>query len=271
MATGSDRSRCDPLRSALMLETFSLTALGIVTGAIGSALGLGGGFILVTVFHTIMGWPLIAAVAGSQVCLLAGSLAATYRYLRMGLVDLRLGVLLETPAIAGSLIGAVVAYLLGAKVLTILFGMVALAAAYYMWRDREGSSGEIPSADPPRRVPLAMALSVLAGSVASVLGVGGGVLKVPIMSVVMGLPMRRVVATSSFMIGITAAASALVYHAKGSLWIAPSATVALGVLIGSEIGARLQPRVGTRSLRRIFSGLLLVFALRMVWFVFLKP
>jgi hypothetical protein len=215
-----------------------------------------------------MGWPFLSAVAGSQICVLAGSISATVRYLSDGLPDLRLGVLLEIPTMVGAAAGALLAYLLGAGVLTILFLVVATASAIHMWIHKDGPSQSVSEAPRPKRLVLGMVLSVFAGGIASVLGVGGGILKVPIMSILMCLPMRRVVATSSFMIGITAATSAIVYHGKGSLILAPTATVAVGIMIGSELGARFQRRVGVPVLKKLFALLLVGFALRMAWFTF---
>jgi len=252
-----------------MTDTLLLLLLGFSAGLVGGTLGVGGGFILVPVFHTAMGWPLLSAVAGSQICVLSGSISATGRYLAAGLPDLRLGVLLEIPTMVGAAVGALLAYLLGEKVLTILFVLVATGSAVYMWIRRDGHSSGETGELAPRHVPVGMLLSVFAGGIASVLGVGGGILKVPIMSIVMRVPMRRVVATSTFMIGVTAATSAIVYHAKGSLILVPTATVAMGVMVGSELGARLQHKVAVPILKRMFALLLVGFALRMLWYTFL--
>jgi uncharacterized membrane protein YfcA len=105
--------------------------------------------------------------------------------------------------------------------------------------------------------------SFLAGNISGLLGIGGGIIKVPVMSLVMGVPLRASIATSNFMIGITAAASAVIYYQHG--YISPQTAIpaALGVLVGAQAGSRLGGRVRSQRLKQVFQIILVVFAVRM--------
>jgi uncharacterized membrane protein YfcA len=116
-----------------------------------------------------------------------------------------------------------------------------------------------------RNLPLGMGASFLAGNVSGLLGIGGGIIKVPIMSLVMGMPLRAAIGTSNFMIGVTAATSAVIYYQRGLL--DPNITIptALGVLVGAQMGTRIGGKVRSTSLKLIFQGLLVFFAVQMIY------
>jgi hypothetical protein len=114
-----------------------------------------------------------------------------------------------------------------------------------------------------RRVPVAMAASLAAGAISGLLGVGGGIIKVPVLNTFCGIPIRVAAATSAFMIGVTGAASAFLYFGRGDVALHLTAAVAVGALPGSLLGARLSHRVEARSLKIIMAVVLLVVGLRM--------
>jgi uncharacterized membrane protein YfcA len=116
-----------------------------------------------------------------------------------------------------------------------------------------------------RSLPLGMGASFLAGNVSGLLGIGGGIIKVPIMSLVMGMPLRAAIATSNFMIGVTAATSAIIYYQRGFLDPDIAIPTALGVLVGAQIGTRIGGKVRSHNLKLIFQGLLIVFAVQMLY------
>ena len=108
-------------------------------------------------------------------------------------------------------------------------------------------------------------VALVVGVLGSMLGIGGGIIKVPAMSLVMGMPLRAAIATSNFMIGITAAISAVIYYQRGLLDPSVAIPTALGVLVGAQIGTRIGGKVRSASLKLIFQGLLLVFAVQMLY------
>ncbi|HET9316194.1 MAG TPA: sulfite exporter TauE/SafE family protein, partial [Vicinamibacteria bacterium] len=114
-----------------------------------------------------------------------------------------------------------------------------------------------------RRLPVAMSSSLVAGAVSGLLGLGGGIIKVPVLNTFCGIPIRVAAATSTFMIGVTAAASAFLYFSRGDVALGLTAAVCLGALPGSLLGARLSDRVRARSLKLLMAVVLLVVAVRM--------
>ncbi|GAB4320142.1 MAG: sulfite exporter TauE/SafE family protein [Candidatus Zixiibacteriota bacterium] len=253
----------------LSLETAQLLALGLLAGVFGGALGLGGGFLLVPVFHTVFGWPLIQSVAVSQCCILASSLSATRQYLVRDLVDLRLGVLMGSTTIIGAAVGAAVAARLPGGLLLILFTLITLYAGIRMWRRAAAQRNDQEAVTRHRsRMGIAVSYSGLVGFAAATLGIGGGVLQVPIMHTYLGESIRRATATSAFIIGLTASTSAAIYYRQDVLVLEKAVIVALGVLVGAYIGAANQHRIPTVALRRAMAVVLFAVTLRMALRIF---
>jgi hypothetical protein len=246
-----------------MWELLELTVLGIGVGLASGILGVGGGFMLVPILFTVYDWPILSAAATSHFCGLAASAGATSRYAQAGLVDWSMGVRLETAAMIGAAVAAYSATGLPDSVIAVLFGVVALTGAVRMWLPSPNEHGNGP---PPSLKQQLSALPLLSavGAASAILGLGGGVLKVPILSGILRMPTRRAVATSAFMVGITAATAGSIYYAKGLVPIYDTARLVLGMLIGAMIGAALQKYFPVQALRRFFAIVLLVFALRVM-------
>jgi uncharacterized membrane protein YfcA len=259
-----------------------LAAIG--AGGFGSLAGVGGGVIMVPVLTNLLGYDIKVAIAASLIGVIATSVGASGHFLATGIADRRLGVLLLVATVAGGLTGGLVSRYLDARTLAILFGVLLLFVAYQMLRQLQGVRATIhaaPADDPgldssylepttgqvigyrARRLPAGAAISYLAGNVSGLLGVGGGIINVPTMSVVMGVPMRVATTTSTFMLGATAAASATLYSGSGQLDPILAAPVALGVFLGARGGALLSRRISPRQLRILFIGVALLFAAQM--------
>jgi hypothetical protein len=195
--------------------------------------------------------------------------------------------LLEVATTSGAVTGAFVGGMIAGPVLSIIFAVVLLYSAFAMvrcrddnvnhcvvphpWATRFKLNSSYQEAALGRRVdynvsgvPLGLALMYIAGLVSGLLGVGSGVLKVPAMDLAMKVPMKVSSTTSNFMIGVTAAASAGVFFARGQINPFVAAPVALGVLAGSFIGARLLQRVSSGSIRKVFVGVLVFVSVEMV-------
>jgi uncharacterized membrane protein YfcA len=251
---------------------------GIVTGTIGGMLGLGGGVFLVPFLVIAFNLPMHQAIATSILAVIATSSAGAALHLERGLVNIRLGMLLETTTVAGAILGGVTANFLSGDTLRHLFAVLLLIVSGLMfWRNRgtgepsvldtgayvssfrdESSGQQIVYG--AQRVPLLMGISLIAGNVSGLLGVGGGIFKVPAMTMLGGIPMKASTATSNFMIGVTAAASAFIYLAHGHMEPYIVAPTALGVLGGSFLGIRLSQKLRSSSLTIIFAAFLLLIA-----------
>ena len=261
---------------------------GVAAGVFGSLLGLGGGLLIVPLLTIGFGLPLREAVGVSLVCVIVTSSAAAGVYLERRQANLRLGMTLELFTAMGAIAGGLVAFLLDERVLAGLFAIVMLYVAFTMARGARRAStdappnapNDAPADDPPlraagaatalsdnaqtvRRWPAGLAGSVGAGVVSALLGVGGGIIKVPVMHLVMGVPLRVATATSNLMIGITASASAIVYLLRGGINVYADGPTAVGVFIGASIGARLGGRVHVGVLRLLFIAVLLFTAFEM--------
>ncbi|MCL4818352.1 MAG: sulfite exporter TauE/SafE family protein [Vicinamibacteria bacterium] len=258
-----------------------LVTIGAATGLVGALLGLGGGVFLVPLLTLALGVPIRLAIAASLVSVIATASASATVNLSRGLVNVRLGLALEVATSFGGLAGGLAAAALSTRQLFVLFA-VTLAAMGVVMAARAGRRNVIADleVDPGRlggylteggttyvyrakRMPLAMITSLAAGAVSGLLGLGGGILKVPVLSSFCGIPIRIASATSTFMIGVTAAASAFIYWSRGDIAMPLAAAVALGALPGSLIGVRLSDYVQARSLKLVMALVLVLVGLRM--------
>lgn len=245
--------------------------------------GLGGGVFLVPVLALFLRIPIHQAIAASLMAVVATSTTAAIAYLRDDLTNVRLGMTLETMTVAGALGGGLVGAVLSREVLSAVFGAVMVAVSAYLLVRRTGEAAVEAGQDPGvlgasyqdkslgktvtyrvRRLPAGMAASLVAGLVSGLLGVGGGFLKVPVMVLAMRVPVRAAICTSSFMIGVTACTSALVYVARGLVDPVVTAPVVLGVVVGAYIGSRLAQRVKSSVLTVMLAAVLFALAIQMI-------
>lgn len=257
-----------------MPATPLLVLTGAATGLVGSMLGLGGGVLLVPLLTLALGVPIRTAIAASLMSVIASASAAATVNLRKGLVNMRLGLVLEVATSVGGVAGGLAAQTLSERQLYAAFALLMAAMGVLMAaRSKRRNLIADLSVDPgllggrieeagtayvyrARRLPLGLSASVGAGAISGLLGVGGGIVKVPVLNTFCGIPIRVAAATSTFMIGVTAAASAILYYAHGDMALPLTAAVALGSLPASLVGARLAHRVGPRALK-IFMALIL--------------
>jgi len=269
---------------------------GVAAGIFGSLLGLGGGILIVPLLTIGFGVPFREAVGVSLVCVIVTSSAAAGHYLQQRLANLRLGMVLEVFTASGALVGGLVAFLLPERILAGLFAiLLAYTAVSMLRRGRAPASPAAPGtgdelgaadtgADPelatdpatttlaeeiagpdyqPRRLGAGAVGSLGAGVVSALLGVGGGIVKVPLMHLVMGVPLKVATATSNLMIGVTAAASAIVYLVRGGIDPYVAGPTAVGVFVGALVGSRLATRINVGLLRVVFVGVLVLTAAQM--------
>ena len=278
----------------LGLNLWALGGTGLVAGLFGSALGVGGGVIIVPILTLALHLPIQVAFGSSLVAIVANSGTAAGIYTRARLTNIKLGLLLETTTIPGAIIGGLAVAVIAPSILSALFGLALLYVAYTMLTRRHfmsdgtqldshivqpnNNTGNLSSSlansyydqnlgkvvtYKVTRVPVGLGAGFFAGILSSLLGIGGGIIKVPVMHLVMGLPMKATIATSTFMIAITATAGALIYHYYGYIYPFIVAPLVIGVVIGSILGTELTKRAGGILLRRIFGVFLFLVALLM--------
>ena len=268
------------------LETILLIALGgALTGIIGALFGIGGGIFLIPFLVLLLDVPMHQAIATSLVAVIATSSAAASVNIERRFTNIRLGVLLETATTAGAILGGMTANILSEDVLSRLFGVSLFLVAILMTGrllQRESSTAETTLVDRGslgasyfdpavqqevhyrvRRIPAGLGVSFFAGNFSGLLGIGGGIIKVPAMTLLCGLPMKAATATSNFMIGVTALASVFIYYANGHVHPVVTGAGVVGVLGGSLLGTYLSGRLRTKFITALFVIILIAIALQM--------
>jgi len=265
------------VNAVLALEIF-LT--GAASGSLGALLGLGGGVFLVPLLNLVFGFPFTVAAAISLTTVIATSSSVSAGRTGQQLINMKLGMLLEVATAAGSFLGGITAQFVAQSVLQKLFGFVAAAVAIVMLTRLQRRNVILdPNLDPGvlggrfyeaesrgvvtyrvKRVPVAVVASFLAGNVSSLLGIGGGIIKVPILNAWCGIPLRAAAATSAFMIGVTATAGAIIYYGRGQLEPALAAAAVLGVQLGSWGGMRFGATAPAKWLKVLMAAVLFLVA-----------
>jgi uncharacterized protein len=250
------------------MVTVFLLLLGFFAGLLGALTGIGGGVLLTPILTLHFGIPIRQAIGASLVAVITTSAASSSVHLQRHTTDIRLGMTLELATVLGA---AVMAYLVAYFNRNALEGIFAVFLLYssIVILSRGGrikADEESPPAAngetsiPPyetKRYPLGMAASLVAGAASGLLGIGGGPIKVPVMYIFMGVPLMVATATSNFMVGVTAAASAIVYYRRGDILVQYTAPLAVGVFLGSLLGARLAPRIHTRIVVYLLAAIML--------------
>ncbi|HEU4700473.1 MAG TPA: sulfite exporter TauE/SafE family protein [Gemmatimonadales bacterium] len=268
----------------VLVMTLLLAGGAFAAGLLGALTGLGGGLIIVPLLTLGFGVDLRYAIGASLVSVIATSSGAAAAYVREGYTNIRVGMLLEVATTVGALVGAYAALVIAPHVIAVLFGLVLLFTAVQSLRPQEehiteasgtlarrlrlGSTYPTPHGlqhYEVQHVPLGFGLMFLAGILSALLGIGSGVVKVLAMDRAMRLPFKVSTTTSNFMIGVTAAASAGVYLTRGYIDPGLAMPVMLGVLAGALFGARVLTKARTRTLRLLFTAVVVVLACEMLY------
>jgi uncharacterized protein len=237
---------------------------GLLAGMMGALLGVGGGVVLVPLLVLGFKVPLEQAIPASLACVVAGSCGAAARYVENRLADIRLALTLELATVSGAILGGFAAGLLAPAVVAVALGIFLVYVSLQSLFVRVPEPAR-PQGYRPINYPLGLAGSAVAGALSAILGVGGGPLKVPLMSFGMRVPFKVASATSNLMIGVTGAASVTAYALRGHLRIPLVAPLVVGVLFGATLGSYWMTRVPAPLLKRIFGFVLLIPAAEMLW------
>ncbi len=253
----------------LDLVVLFLGAIGI--GFVSAIAGIGGGSLMVPFMVLALGYDIKVAIATSLVCIIVVSSSASSIYLRRGLVDLKTALLLEPSTALGAVVGAYITLSLPVRVVKAILGLLLLYVSITMLRrvfKKKSSLKQRTPIQQPYSKLLGVSASFLAGLSSGMLGIGGGVLKVPIMVFILGLPIKTAVATSSFMVGLTASSGGVVYLAKGLVNPLSVVALALGIIPGATLGARCMGRLKPNTIRIVFSLILLYASTRLLYSLF---
>ncbi len=265
---------------------FSLVIFGgsLLAGLLGSLTGLGGGVVIVPMLAILFKVDLHYAIGASLISVIATSSGSAAAYVREGYSNIRIGMFLEIATTIGAIAGAWLAIWMPARGIAIVFGVVLLYSVYVSfqrhgdakiprnkWSDRLKMNGTYPGPDGKEQayavthISGGFATMFGAGALSGLLGIGSGAVKVLAMDHIMRIPFKVSTTTSNFMIGVTAAASAGIYLRRGYIDPPLAAPVMIGVVVGSLIGARVLVRAKVKSLRLIFSAVIFVLGVEMIY------
>ena len=251
--------------------TILLAVLGFFAGCLGAVTGIGGGVLLTPILALHFGIPIRQAIGTSLVAVITTSAASSSVHLQRHTTDIRLGMTLELATAFGAAVMAYVAGYFNRSLLEGLFAAFLLYSAITILA--KGGQVKAPNEPLPARngdatippyepqnYPLGLSASLVAGALSGLLGIGGGPIKVPVMFIFMSVPLMVATATSNFMIGVTAAASAIVYYRRGDILVEYAAPLAVGVFLGSLLGARLAARIHTKIVVYLLAAIMLYLA-----------
>jgi uncharacterized protein len=264
--------------------TFLVWAGSLAAGFLGALTGLGGGVVLVPLLTIFFKVDLHYAIGASLVSVIATSSGSAAAYVKEGFSNIRIGMFLEIATTLGALFGAFMTAHVPASAIAVIFGLMLMYSAYVSRNVRPRNAGDRPP-DPlatklklngsfpdttgiryynSYRVPAGFSIMFGAGALSGLLGIGSGALKVVAMDQAMRIPFKVSTTTSNFMIGVTAAASAGIYLSRGYIDPGLAMPVMLGVLIGSLMGTRVLVKTKTKSLRLVFSGVIVLLGIEML-------
>ncbi len=270
----------------ISIFTLILFVGAICAGLLGSLTGLGGGVVIIPLLTLGFGVDMRYAVGSALVTSIATSSGAAAAYIREGITNTRIGMFLEIATTTGAVAGALVAMYLPTNIIALIFGGILIFSALMTVRKKNTTldpsapgdklanvlklNGSYPTKDGIVKynvhgVAGGYSLMTLAGILSGILGIGSGALKVLAMDAVMKIPFKVSTTTSNFMVGVTAAASAVIYLQRGYIDPGLAMPIVPGVLIGAFFGSKILMKVKVGTLRMIFSVLITLLALQMIY------
>ncbi len=274
----------------ILVFTLIILAGSLLAGFLGSMTGLGGGIVIIPMLSLMFGIDIRYAIGTSIVAVIATSSGAAVAYVKEGITNIRLGMFLEIATTTGAVVGALVAVIAPTHLIAVVFGGILMFSAVISfmpqkvavqpraesgkrqkWAEALKLNGSYPDARgnrvdyKVRNVAGGFVMMWIAGILSGLLGIGSGALKVLAMDNFMKVPFKVSTTTSNFMIGVTAATSAVVYFQRGYIDPGLSFPVTLGVLGGAFLGSKLLSRSKTEKLRIVFAVVIAILAIEMIY------
>ncbi len=272
------------------IELFTLILFvgACFAGFLGSLTGLGGGVVVIPLLTLGFGVDMRYAIGAALVTSIASSSGAAAAYIKEGITNVRIGMFLEIATTTGAVIGAVVAMYLDKMFIAIIFGCVLIFSAIRSIAKKDGNidysapgdklgeklklNGSYPKPDGTiekynvHNIIGGYSLMTFAGILSGLLGIGSGALKVLAMDTAMRIPFKVSTTTSNFMVGVTAAASAVIYLQRGYIDQGLALPIVTGVLLGAFFGSKILPKANVRKLRILFSVVIFFLAISMMYY-----
>lgn len=272
----------------MSLIALKILVISVFAGMLGSILGLGGGIIVTPALTLLFGIDIKYAIGASLISVIATSSGSAVAYIRDKITNIRVGMFLEIATTTGAITGAFLGSIITPNYLYVIFGVFMLYSAIAMLKKRNDElpqnvilhplakklrlNGEYYDKALQKKVVYnvddvygGFGVMYGAGVMSGLLGIGSGSFKVMAMDVFMKLPLKVSSATSNFMMGVTAAASAGVYLLRGDIDPKIAAPVALGVLTGATLGTRIMQNLKSKTIRKIFIPILAYVSIQMIY------
>ena len=270
---------------SVLLFTIVVLLGAFLAGLLGSMTGLGGGVIIIPLLTLVLGVDIHYAIGASIISVIATSSGSAAAYVKEGITNIRIGMFLEIATTISAIFGAVITIYINPSYIAIVFGMILLFSAAMMVRkkidrsdnDTSGKlalmlklNGTYPTDEGVKKYAVhnvvgGFMMMFIAGIISGLLGIGSGALKVIAMDNIMRIPFKVSTTTSNFMMGVTAAASAVVYFHRGQIDPGIAMPVTIGVLVGSTLGAKILLRTKTDKLKVVFAVVVTFLALQMIY------
>jgi uncharacterized membrane protein YfcA len=269
---------------SVLLLTIIILIGAYVAGLVGSLTGLGGGVVIIPLLTIALHIDIHYAIGASLVSVIATSSGSAAAYVKEGITNMRLGMFLEIATTSGAIAGAIIAKNLNVNYIAILFGLVLIFSALMSLRkkverielhknalaEKLKLNSSYPSGDETiqysvNHVGGGFLMMAFAGIMSGLLGIGSGALKVVAMDGIMGIPFKVSTTTSNFMIGVTAAASAVVYLQRGYIDPGLAMPVVVGVLLGAFTGSKILVHSQSKKLRYFFAVIVTFLAVQMIY------
>lgn len=270
--------------SVLFFTIIVLTG-AFVAGLVGSLTGLGGGVVIIPLLTLVLGVDIHYAIGASIISVIATSSGSAAAYVKEGITNIRIGMFLEIATTISAIIGAVITVYIDPGYIAVIFGLILLFSAAMMVRkkidrsdnDTSGKlavffklNGTYPTEDGIKKYAVhnvlgGFVMMFLAGIISGLLGIGSGALKVIAMDNIMRIPFKVSTTTSNFMMGVTAAASAIVYLHRGQIDPGIAMPVTVGVLLGATLGSKVLLKTKTDRLKLVFAVVVTFLALQMIY------
>jgi len=270
---------------SVLLFTIIVLIGAFLAGLLGSLTGLGGGVVIIPLLTLVLGVDLHYAIGASIISVIATSSGSAAAYVKEGITNIRIGMFLEIATTISAIFGAIITIYINPSYIAVIFGMILLFSAAMMIRKKVDRSdndtsgklavwlklnGTYPTADGVQQYAVhnvigGFMMMFVAGIISGLLGIGSGALKVIAMDNIMRIPFKVSTTTSNFMMGVTAAASAVVYFHRGQIDPGIAMPVTIGVLLGSTLGAKILIRSKPEKLKIVFAVVVTFLALNMIY------
>jgi uncharacterized membrane protein YfcA len=270
---------------SVLLFTVIVLVGAFFAGLLGSLTGLGGGVIIIPLLTLVLGVDIHYAIGASIVSVIATSSGSAAAYVKEGVTNIRIGMFLEIATTVSAIFGAVITIYMNTGYIAVIFGLILIFSAVMMVMQKVDHSdtvtssklarvfklnGSYPTAEGVKHYAVhnvvgGFMMMFFAGIISGLLGIGSGALKVLAMDHIMRLPFKVSTTTSNFMMGVTAAASAVVYLHRGQIDPGIAMPVTIGVLCGATLGSKILLRTKTDKLKTIFAAVVVFLALQMIY------